>query len=520
MDARPLAGTEGAESFFWSPDSRYLAFAAGRKLERVEASGGPVQTLADLPPDPYFLGGAWAPGGMIVYSLVGEPLLRIPETGGAPVPITRLDPDRPSFSLSPSFLPDGRHFVYELCPDPPNQCGIYLRSLDQRAEERDTKPLVAASFAIHRSDTAVAYAPSPDPDLGYVLFERYGSLMVMPFDARRLRAAGAPVLVAAGIGTVARSFSASPGGILAFRPNQIPIPNTSLLWFDRHGKNLGQLGPAGPWRGVNLSPDGKFAVVEQGGIGGLEHLWTIDTARGVPTRLNPGDIIDYFGAAISPDGRIAFTYNKGGVKGDLYVLPASGAGEPQPMLVTKTMKHPQDWSRDGRYLIYTDYAIPGKVDLWVLPMIGDHKPIPLLPGLINSTSAKISPDSHWIAYSSAESGPAEVYVQGFLPGRVPATGIGKWKISTSGGVAPLWRRDGSELYYIAPEGTLMAVPVIASATSFQPGVAVPLFHARGLAALYGVAPDGRFLINVRTEEAPHNTAPITVVLNWWAALKQ
>lgn len=525
LDVRPLAGTEGVQSFFWSPDSRYIAFAAGRKLKKVEASGGPTQTVTDLSSDELFLGGAWGADGMIVFgfSKPGMPLMRVPATGGAPVPIIAPDPDHPSLSLSPSFLPDGRHFVYEFCPDPPYKCGIYLRSLDARPEERDTKPLIAAEFATHPGDTAVAYAVSPDPNFGYVLFERDGSLMALPFDARRLEAAGLPVLVAAGIGRMARSFSASPGGILAFRPDNTTIGNRSLLWFDRHGKPLGQLGSEGPWTGVALSPDGKFAAVNQSGqsSGSVEHVWTIDTARGVPTRLNPGDIIEYIGGgAISPDGRVAFTYMKDGVKGDIYARPASGVGEPQLLVASKNMKHPFDWSLDGRFLLFDTHS-PEKIDLCALPMTGDRKPIRLLTGLAGEASAGLSPDSRWIAYSSRESARDEVYVQGFLPDHVPATGIGKWQISTAGGRFPLWRRDGKELYYIAPDRKVMAVSVVSTATGFRPGVAVPLFQLRaGQFRGYDVTPDGRFLIDIQTQEAPHNTAPITVVLNWWAALKQ
>jgi serine/threonine protein kinase/Tol biopolymer transport system component len=518
LDTQPLSGTEGAESFFWSPDSRSLAFVAGSKLKRVEASGGPIQTVSELPSGQYFLGGAWSSTGTIIFGMVDHGLMRVSEAGGTPVPLVARDPAHPTFSLSPSLLPDGIHFVYEFCPDPPHQCGIYLRSLDDKPEVRDTKPLFPVSWSIHRSDTAVAYAPSADPDFGYVLFERDGSLMALPFDARRLGPAGQPGFLAGGIGTSARSFSASTTGVLTYRQDNSTVGDSRLLWIDRHGNQLGELGPPGPWANVALSPDGKFAAVDQRGqSGSLEHIWTIESARPVPTRLNPGEAIDYAPFAISPDGRIAFTYNQGAVRGDIYLRRVDGGGTPELLVRSETMKHPDHWSLDGHFLIYDEHT-GQKQDLWIVPMAGDRKPIPFVVTAADEGSATFSPDARWIAYSSDESGRREVYVQGFVPDHVPAAGIGKWQISTAGGDAPHWRRDGKELYYIGPVGQLMAVPVTSTATSFQPGIAVPLFQMHTRRHAYDVAPDGRFLINRESDDVQHNTLPITIVLNWWGVL--
>jgi serine/threonine-protein kinase len=157
--------------------------------------------------------------------------------------------------------------------------------------------------------------------------------------------------------------------------------------------------------------------------------------------------------------------------------------------------------------------------LWAVPVAGDHKPIPVLTA-ISADSACFSPDGRWIAYVSRESGRREVYVQGFLPDRVPAVGVGKWEISTTGGSGPRWRHDGKEIYYLAPNSKIMAVPVATTATTFQPGIPAALFQTDSRSRGYGVSPDGRFLINTQTEGPPPNTTPITVVLNWWTALKQ
>jgi hypothetical protein len=203
---------------------------------------------------------------------------------------------------------------------------------------------------------------------------------------------------------------------------------------------------------------------------------------------------------------------------------ANGAGTAEPLVKSATMKHPNHWSLDGRYIIYDDHTAQQQ-DLWIVPMsgekTGDRKPIPFVVTPADETDANFSPDTKWIAYSSNESGRREVYVQGFVPDHIPAAGIGKWQISSAGGAKPRWRRDGKELYYIALDGKMMAVPVKSTATTFEAGVAVPLFdtHTRGYTP-YDVAADGRFLINTAMGDASANSSPITVVLNWTAELKK
>jgi hypothetical protein len=410
-----------------------------------------------------------------------------------------------------------------------DQCGIYVRSLDDKPDAADGPPLAKVMLNLLPSDTAVAYAPSPDPRHGYILFEQYGTLMALPFNAGALRTEGAAVPVAEGLAASSqlsdaislnpRSYSASSTGVLAYLPNRAAASDGQLLWFNREGKVLGQLGPPGFYGEVALSADGKLVMVSRVTGRGYDHIWVADSARGVFTRLNPGETVDYAGDAISPDGRIAFTFMPSGSAGDIYVKSATGAGAAELLVQNGHLKHPNDWSSDGRYIIYDEHGAQ-KQDLWVVPMAGDRKPVPFLVTPADETLGRFSPDGSWVAYRSDESGQSEVYVQGFVPGQSPAAGIGKWQISTSGGDKPYWRHDGKEIYYIAPDGMMMAVPVLATGTSFKPGVAVPLFqtHVRGYEP-YAVSPDGRFLINTLPDESEHAT-PITVVLNWWAGLKK
>jgi Tol biopolymer transport system component len=270
-----------------------------------------------------------------------------------------------------------------------------------------------------------------------------------------------------------------------------------------------------------LTPDGKLATVETvNARGGYDHLWSVDVARGVFSRVNPGDVQDYAGSAISPDGRVAFTYAIDGAAGDIYVRAASGAGTPEPLVKSSTLKHPNHWSRDGRFIVYDDHTTQ-KQDLWIVAlqsMTGERKPVPFLVTPADETSANFSPDTRWIAYSSDESSRREVYVQGFVTDPVPGPGVGKWQISTAGGDKPRWSRDGKELYYLSLDGKLMAVPVRSTAVTFEPGVGVPLFDVRTRGYTpYDVAVDGRFLINTADTT---NAASITVLVNWTSGLRK
>ncbi|MBI3208230.1 MAG: protein kinase [Candidatus Solibacter usitatus] len=511
LESHALAGTDGATAIFWSPDSRFLGFGTRGKLKKVAVSGGPAQAICDLS-GPMF-GGAWAADGTIVFGHSGQ-VMRVPEAGGTPAAVAAHDLTQQVGS--PSFLPDGRHFVYAVMgrgSDRGNTT-IYLASLDAKTDAKTAKKLVSVENL-----TSVVYAASPDASLGYLLFTRDGSLMALPFDARRLEPAGAAVPIAEGIARASGAFSASAAGLAAYLTGA-DADESRLLWFDRAGKQLGQIGPAAPYSNVQVARDGKLVLTDQIAKG-VSHLWSADPVRAIFTRVNPGENNDYAGQAIAPDGRVAFTYTAGGVAGDIYVRHASGAGAPEAVVKSALVKHPSDWSADGRFLMYDEHG-PQKMDLLIVPMTvgaGERKPVPFLATPANETDATFSPDGKWIAYSSDESGRYEVYVQGFVPGQTPAAGIGKWQISTAGGSKPYWRRDGKELYYIAGN-KMMAVAVKSAGTKFEPGVGVPLFDTRTTGwAPYAVTPDGRFLINTQ-EEPEENASPITVVLNWTSALKK
>jgi serine/threonine protein kinase len=523
LESRPLAGTEGAYQMFWSPDSRFIAFIVPGKLKKVEASGGPPQTVCDVLGS--WRGGGWSRDGVIAYGVVGQGLMRIPEAGGAASPLTTLDSSRQeSHHSSPSFLPDGRHFIYLRASTTVGKSGIYLGSLDSKPEQQGSKRLVA-------TNSSAAYAPSSDSGVGHLLFLREGSLMAQPFDARHLELAGEAVPIADGLPDSGPPlFSVSTTGVVAYRTGGVGAPTTQLTWFDRAGKLLGTIGEPGQYNTVALSPDGTRVAVSRndpqaagrgafGSAWGNTDIWLHEFLRGTSARFTFDPALDWM-AVWSPDGsRIIFSSDRDGPS-NLYQKVSNGAGNEEALLKSNEAKFSYDWSQDGRFLLY---AVAGqKFGIWALPLTGDdHKPMPYLQ--TDAFQARFSPDSRWIAYTSEESGKKEIYVQPF-----PVASGGRWMVSKGGGDQPRWRRDGKELFYISADSKLMSVEIAAAPGTFQAGIpkalfAAPIWGGGGGNALtrYDVTADGKkFLINsLPTETAAAPSSPITVVLNWQQTLQ-
>jgi serine/threonine protein kinase len=502
VTAQPLAGTEGGKYPFWSPDSRSIGFFAEGKLKRIDIAGGPPQVLASVSIGE---GGAWNRDGVIVFaSSWPGPLYRVTDSGGDPVAITRLDPPRQISHYFPQFLPDGRHLLFYA--EGANQ-GIYLASLDSA----ESKRLIG-------TDTAAAYAPP-----GYLLFMRQGTLFAQHFDAARGELSGDPVQVADSVAfdTINKivGFSVSETGMLAYRTGG--GSRRQLAWFDRSGKEVGTLGAPdeNALQNPELSPDGHRVGVDRA-VQGNQDVWLIETTRGVASRFTFDPANDGY-LIWSPDGsRIAFTSNRKGTY-NLYQKASSGAGNDELLLESSLNKSPNDWSPDGRFLLYVQVDKKTGFDLWVLPLFGECKPFPFVNTIFVERSGQFSPDGRWVAYESNESGRYEVYVQPF-----PGPG-GKWQVSTGGGIEPRWHRNGKELFYIAPDGKLMAAPIQRAGQTLEAGAPVSLFQTRivGGGSLnanrqqYAVSPDGqRFLINITVDES--TASPITIVTNWARALKK
>jgi Tol biopolymer transport system component len=518
LELRLLPGTQNVFSIFWSPDSRYLAFGIGNQLKKADASGGPAQTLCELPSGSVG-SGAWNRDGVIIFGSPTGPLRRVPAEGGVATDLTALDPSRQERQhVQPTFLPDGRHFIY-FHPGSPEYSGIYVGSLDVKPADQSRERLVATTFG-------GAWAPSATGAGGHVFFLRDGTLMAQPFDAGRLKLTGEPVPVAERVGALTYNgfFSISANGTLAYRTGA--PANRQLAWFDRQGKQSATAFEPAAYGDLSLSPDGTRAAILRGPAGGSD-IWLHDFTRGVSTRFTfdqkAGETAAGKGPVWSPDGtRIAFSSTRGGVI-DLLEKPSSGAGNEAPLVPPDFNKSPDDWSHDGRFLLYSENNTKTSWDLMVLPLEGnDRKPVPVVNTTFNELRGSFSPDARWFAYMSDESGRFEVYVQPFTPPGSGATPVaGKWQISRDGGGRPKWRADGKELIFRAlPSLTPMAVDITTS-PSFQAGVPKPLFTMPPNAGPWDVTADGkRFLAAVPLQAQQNANPPITVVLNWEAGLKK
>jgi eukaryotic-like serine/threonine-protein kinase len=491
----PLAGTELATAAFWSPDSDSIAFFAGGKLKRIDLHGGSSQTICNTPAGR----GTWSQSGVILIDGPGPVIYRVPAAGGQAKAVTALDPaNQETFHTSPQFLRDGRHFIYFARSVRPENTGIYVASLDSK----ETKRLV-------NSNTNAAYA-SPSPGApGYLLYTAGSDLVRQAFDLNKLALVGEPevlahrVLIGLTRGMARAAFSASQNGVLAYR-TRTESGHSELVWFDRQGRRLAGVGEPGDFSNPALSPDEKRLVVSRTDEQSrARNLWLVDLASGGSSRFT-FEPVDETNAVWSPDAReVAFNAVHAGAV-DIYLKPVTGAAEPKALLASSENKQIECWSPDGRWLLY---RIGDKT--WAFPL-GGGKPTGPYPMEYPS----ISPDNRWVAYTSNESGRAEVYVQSFPPTE------GRWQVSTTGGTEPLWRKDGKELYYMSGD-RLMAVEVKTNARAFEPGASRVLFEVRlestRRRSRYQVADNGkRFLMNLPIE----SSSPVTVTVNWGASTKQ
>ena len=497
--AQPLPGTEGAALPFWSPDSRWIGFGQDTKLKKIDIQGGPPVPVTDLPST--LRGGTWNSEGIIVFGVLGAgPLLRVAASGGTAVAASAGQSHR-----YPWFLPDGRHFLYAT-----NQAGdmpVRVGSLDEPGK---------AGKVVAQAQSPAVYAQ------GHILFLRENTLMAQPFDAARLETTGEAMPVAEGILSFTAplrigGFAVSPGGLLTFLSGTTS-GQTQLLWKDRSGKVLGNLGERLAITGnIAISPDQKSVAV---GFGTVQDLWIYDAARGLPTRFT-FDPAPEREPVWSPDGKtLYFASNRGKGNLNVYRNASNGTGAEELLLEDAVDKSPANISPDGRLLLYSRTDPKTGNDIWVLPLMlpetGGTKPEPriFLQTPFSEFRPQFSPDGQWVAYQSNESGQYEVYAAPF-----PGPG-GKRQISSGGGTKPRWRKDSKEIFYHTEDGQLMAAEVLARNGTLEVGKIQKLFDgivgARGY--LYDVSADGqRFLV---ADEGSATARPLTLLQNWTATLRK
>ena len=447
-------------------------------------------------------GGAWSRDGTIVFGGSDGGLSRVPASGGRVEPLARLDRASKATSYRfPSFLPDGRRFLFSAYPL--NQ--IWLGSLDSG----ETRALFAAD----------SQAQFVEP--GRIVFARQGTLFAQPFDAARAVMSGEAVPIEASVMSDANgyhAFSLSESGQLAYRAGRL-VETTQLTWVDRSGRVVGVAGQPGYYRNPALSrDDARVAVEVTDSSQRSQDIWLLELARNVLSRFTFDDGNDVM-PVWSPDGAtVVFGSDRRGGITTLY-RKATDMASPETLLQkTPTERSvPYSWSPDGRFVLHR-YLINNFYNTGVFPLKGDGTSYLYAERGYMLANATVSPDGRLLAYNANDSGRFEVFVESF-----PTPGA-RYQVSRDGGVHPRWSRDGREVFYYAPDGQLMAAPISSGSTP-PVRAAVPLFRARllngpavsvGFAAQYDVASDGRFLLNMTVAD----TAPpvIHVVLNWTAGL--
>jgi dipeptidyl aminopeptidase/acylaminoacyl peptidase len=512
--ARPVPGTEGAaRGMMWSPDGRFLAFPIDRTLKKVDLVGGAPITICEVENPSLLGGGVWTPDGVILFGgFRGGAMRRVSAAGGPVSAVTVLDASRQELAHGlPTLLPDGRHFLYVNVSRSSDVMGIYVGSLDAKPEEQSRTRLLD----VDRHALLTRTRRGSD----YLLFLRENTLMRQQFDVDRLALAGEPEPVAEQVGSQGALglFSVSPG-VLAYRNgrNVAGAINNQLTWLDRGGQPVGRLGDPGLYESAFVSPDFAHVATTHMAIENRD-IVTFDIDRGLPVRFTSGPEIES-NPVWSPDGQqVAFRSTSGGQIG-FHRRRTDGNDRGEELLVSPQAKVATDWHDD--FLVYQATDASTKDDIWLLPLTGDRKPVEVLRTPFTEADASIAPDGRWIAYSSDETGRLEIYVRAFE--RTSSGDVrlgGKIPVSKDGGTAPRWRRDGKELLFSGHGRTVMSVDVTTS-PALRLSLAKPLFLLPPGAFQWDLSGDAtRFLTAVPVATDMDASSPITVVMNWDAALR-
>jgi eukaryotic-like serine/threonine-protein kinase len=510
---RPLSGTDGAAAGvpIWSPDGRSLAFVSGNKLRKTDVAAGNAVALADISGDVF--GGAWGADGTILLGTLGG-LHRASATGGPVVPLVRLE-DGAILHASPQFLPDGRRFLYMSWAFDEDRRELCLGSLDH-----DVGRCLGIKLHYFAGFTSG----------GYLVYARGGTLFGHPFDVAAARPTGEPIVLAE---QLAQDFfgrtSVSLAGASTLVYQTTPAEIRQFVWFDRAGRHDGAAGEPGVFEGFDMTARGEQVLAQRADPGGTA-LWLIDIARGTTTRAvtaveeghralaTAADYNRMLAPVFAGDGQRFFYRTRRSGRAAIVERPTRGGEErviyeyPGDAVLVLA-----DVSDDGRWLAIG--LADARPRVAVVPLTGGDPIVFAESGALGLASPRLSPDGRFVAYTSWESGASQVYVS-----PLPPTGE-RSQVSTTGGLHPAWRGDGRELFYFAPDGSLMSV-VIAEGTTFDAGVPSRLFSATtaGLPSRIGyrVTADGeRFLVStLREGDKTATTTTLQVVLNWTAALRR
>ena len=521
--AQQLQGTGDASFPFWSPDSREIAFFAHGRLNKVSASGGPVLAIADAPSA---RGGTWGKGDVILFEPdFQSPIMRVSAQGGAVTQATTIDTTRHTTHRWPWFLPDGKHFLFLATNHNGGireQNGVYFGSLDSKETH-----LVTAS------DSGGEFAN------GYLLFHAQNALLAQPFDPASGKVSGEAAVIVDHVahdpGVWRSIFSVSNNGILEFQGGAAST-GSELVFVDRTGKELSHLGERAGYSTIRISPDGRRLVTAMGDP--KSDLWVFDLARGGsatrltfeqgsvdnPTWSGDGSLIYY---NVFPAGNGSINMASAASSAVVYVKRADGSGAskmlvqepaPDPKVAVRAAAMSPQLEPGGKNLLYIRRDGPTGNRIVAIPSSGTGRETALVaPGSpeANIIDFRLSPDGRWLAYTSSEAGPLQVFLVPY-----PNTSAGKWQVSSSGGQFVTWRADSQEIFYFGTDNHLYSVPFDGRQSPPWIGAAQDLFPIPNTAfnGFYEPMPDGkRFLLNRIPEQA---STPISILLNWPETVKK
>jgi serine/threonine-protein kinase len=499
LEAKPVAGTEGGDNPFFSPDGQWLGFESEGRLAKVPVAGGEPVVLCETPS---LRGASWGDNGTIVFaSTAWSGLSWVSAAGGPPQTLTTPVQPREISHRWPRILPGGREVVFS------------VMTASGREQERTIEVVSLDTHerrVVLHGGTYPIYAPS-----GHLLFAQADSLQAARFDLQRLQVTGSPVQVLEDVKVWSKSSGAayvdvSADGTLAYTPGYPYRAARKLVRFDRAGGKTLLPVPPRAYGEPALSPDGHRLAVEIEGP--TTDVWIYDLVRNTWSRLTFD--ADNGCPSWSPDGAfIAFTSTRNGAR-NVFRARADGSGSVETLTRSKNWQNIVTYAPDGRSLLFTEQTANSASDIWMLPL-GSPGEEPREPRPVIATSAielspALSPDGRWLAYSSTESRKQEIYVRPY-----PSLGR-KWPISTGGGAMPVWAPNGRELYY--RNGKMVMAVRIQTSPDFVPGTPRPLFElpqtVAELLATFSVSPDGQSFYFIEGDE--HETAPpqIVVVVDW------
>ncbi len=487
-----LADTGNSTSLFWSADGQSVGFYADGAVKQKPLTGGPALKLCDA--HPQGINGTWNADGIVLFSEWGtRRIMRVPATGGTPV-MVREEKTNPLAWVH--FLPDGRHFLYNVYDLQASTRKLFVGSLD-----------LGDDVMVEGVTGRAEYAH------GHLVFWREGGLVAQPFDLKTFQLTGQPLSLADDVHAFeATGFSAfsATSGLLVYQAGPV---EERLVWLDRKGLEVGTVGPLKDYVDVRLSPDGlSLAMAVRDRRLGTSDIFVTELARDL-TRPFTTDRGTENGPVWSPDSKaIVFAADRRGPP-NLHLRSADGTG------VEREVVAPADgplaggsFTPDGRSFIFLQPNAGTDYDIMVAPVDRSGPPVAIVASKGRETSPRLSPDGRWLAYASTESGRSQVYVQGWPVAQ------GRRQISRDGGTSVRWRGDSKELYFVAgPSGDhLMSVPVGDGMDLAAPQL---LFVARGDLSGYDVSQDGqKFLVIAPDRVAERGT--LSVVANWAALLRK